>query len=67
MNKKIASILILTALSITTNAYAKNKASICEDYRRQISEYCKKGYVGYLSGTAGACLGAQIGLAIHKC
>ncbi|WP_106424829.1 Heat-stable enterotoxin II [Escherichia coli] len=66
--KNVLYVIVLTLMSsFLTNAVASNKKNVCEDYRRQVKEYCSKGYVGYLSGTAGACLGAQIGLAIYKC
>ncbi|HBR1031152.1 TPA: Heat-stable enterotoxin II [Klebsiella quasipneumoniae subsp. similipneumoniae] len=67
MENNVKVIFFITMLSLTSTAYAGNKPSVCEDYRRQVKEYCSKGYVGYLSGTAGACLGAQIGLRIYKC
>lgn len=63
--KKIVIGLALILQVLAFNSYAGD--SKCEDYNNAIMANCFSGYMGVVSGGAGACLGAHLGGVIAGC
>ncbi|MGP2816460.1 MULTISPECIES: hypothetical protein [Serratia] len=63
--KKILCALIIS-LAAPINVYASNYSK-CEDYRQAIKLFCNNKAGTWKDGSAGACLGAQLGFARNNC
>lgn len=63
--KKLLCVLVIS-ISFPIHVFASDDGK-CEDYRSAIKSFCKNKSGAWKDGSAGACLGAQIGYARYNC